>query len=421
MSTPREKEVTPTDNDHRDKSCFRGSAWLSLLGAFLIQFSSIGPIQAYGVFQDFYKTELLSSHSNSAISWIGTMALFLELTGGILAGQLYDHGYGREIILLGSVIFLLSFFMVSLVHVNGYYQAFLAQGVGMGLGASFIFTPTITMVSNHFLSRKGLALGILSASGPLGVVIYTVMLNQLIHFGPGFPWSVRAAAFLTAGCMIIGNLLVSVPSTNKDTNPSTLASSMRVFITNPPYIIHLIAGFVAQLGSFFPLFYVQIFALQHGISPKLAFYGVAIMNASGILGRSLPGHAADRWGAIKVWAICTFLSGALTYVLLLSNNSPGLILFCIFYGFFWSAAISVYMPVVAVLTPPGQNMGKSIGFACVPIGISALIGNPIIGAIVGNDEHWWKGATFAAVSLMSAGVLEVISGHLYHRHTAVTN
>ncbi|KAK0499790.1 major facilitator superfamily domain-containing protein [Armillaria luteobubalina] len=388
-------------------------AWCSVAGSVLLQLATIGPIAAFGVFQDFYTVTWLSQYSKSEISWIGSTGLFLELTFGVIGGKLYDMGYCYSVLLSGSVLWTFSFFMLSLVQEQRYYQIFLAQGLGMGLGVSLIFVPTITLVSHHFRVKKGLAMGILSSSGPLGTLIFTILLNQLIHYGPGFQWAVRAAAFLSLGCLVLGNILISVPSRRAQSLIEPPQLQNKTILKNIPYTLTIISGFVAQLGTFFPLFYIQLFAVEHSISNPLAFYSLAIMNGAGIVGRSLPGYAADKWGSLEVWSICEALSGALCFAMLGSDSVVGLVLFCILYGFFFGGVISVYMPVVATLTPREANMGASLGIASIPIGIAALIGNPIIGAIMGTPSAWWKGVTFASVCMIASAGITILARSAY--------
>ena len=49
-------------------------------------------------------------------------------------------------------------FMLSLCKPDQYYQVFLSQGVGMGLGTGILYMPCAGAVSNHFSKHKGLAL-----------------------------------------------------------------------------------------------------------------------------------------------------------------------------------------------------------------------------------------------------------------------
>lgn len=49
--------------------------------------------------------------------------------------------------------------MLSLVQPHRYYQTFLAQGVGMGLGMGLLFLPALTITSHYFRKRRSLAMG----------------------------------------------------------------------------------------------------------------------------------------------------------------------------------------------------------------------------------------------------------------------
>jgi len=80
----------------------------------------------------------------------------------------------------------------------------------------------------------------------------------------------------------------------------------------------------------------------------------------------------------------------------------GLILFAIFYGFFFGATISVYLPLIASLGASDVDIGKRIGISLVPVGLAYLIGSPITGTILGRDYTWWRGIIFASATMTSA-------------------
>ena len=81
-------------------------------------------------------------------------------------------------IALGTVIQIFSMVMLSFARENQYYevcvfiyllllggstvvfQVFLAQAVGMGIGQSLLFLPSLTVIGHHFKCRRALATGI---------------------------------------------------------------------------------------------------------------------------------------------------------------------------------------------------------------------------------------------------------------------
>lgn len=87
------------------------TAWLQVLGAFCIMLNTWGLLNSFGVFQAEYSTGLLSSSTDSAISWIGSIQGFMMLTTAVVSGRALDAGYFYPVIVGG--IFLETFGMMS--------------------------------------------------------------------------------------------------------------------------------------------------------------------------------------------------------------------------------------------------------------------------------------------------------------------
>jgi hypothetical protein len=50
--------------------------------------------------------------------------------------------------------------MLSLAKPHQYYQIFLAQGIGMGIGMGLLFLPAISVTSHYFRKRRAAAMGV---------------------------------------------------------------------------------------------------------------------------------------------------------------------------------------------------------------------------------------------------------------------
>jgi len=48
--------------------------------------------------------------------------------------------------------------MVSLTHAGQYYQVFLSQGFGMGIGVGLCYVPALVTAANHFPGRQAIAM-----------------------------------------------------------------------------------------------------------------------------------------------------------------------------------------------------------------------------------------------------------------------
>ena len=85
---------------------------------------------------------------------------------GVLAGPLYDYGYLRALILVGSVLVVFGMLMTGLC--SQYWQLILAQGVVVGLGSGCLFLPSIAVLPQYFERRRALATGIGSSGSAIG-------------------------------------------------------------------------------------------------------------------------------------------------------------------------------------------------------------------------------------------------------------
>lgn len=50
--------------------------------------------------------------------------------------------------------------MVSLADPDKYYQVYLSQGLGMGIGAGLLYLPAVAIQAHHWRARRALAMGI---------------------------------------------------------------------------------------------------------------------------------------------------------------------------------------------------------------------------------------------------------------------
>lgn len=65
-------------------------AILAICAAFLALFTSVGFLNAFGVFQDYYQTHELNEYSASDISWIGSASISILYIASPLSGILAD-------------------------------------------------------------------------------------------------------------------------------------------------------------------------------------------------------------------------------------------------------------------------------------------------------------------------------------------
>jgi MFS family permease len=179
------------------------------------------------------------------------MEVFMMFLGGPVFGKIFDNYGPRYLLLAGSFFHVFGLMMASLS--TQYYQFFLAQGVVSALGASAVFYPAMSCVGQWFFKNRAAAFGIMASGSSLGGVIFPIMVTKLIP-RIGFPWTMRAAAFMILGMLVIANLTVKARLTPK---PRLLA--LMEFIRplkEPAYALICVAAFMFFFGTFLPFNFV---------------------------------------------------------------------------------------------------------------------------------------------------------------------
>lgn len=103
------------------------------------------------------------------------------------------------------------------------------------------------------------------------------MIYQLIP-KIGFAWSMRSAAFLILGLMIIANLTVK-SRLDPRFSPFILMDFIKP-LSEPPFLFIALATFIFQFGTFLPFNFIILQARFEGMSEHLASYLLAILNAA---------------------------------------------------------------------------------------------------------------------------------------------
>ncbi|KAJ6453746.1 major facilitator superfamily domain-containing protein [Mycena sanguinolenta] len=371
-------------------------AWATVFGAFLIQVCGFGYTTSFGVYQDFYVRDYLNHSSSSAISWIGSVNALLIVSSGLFFGRLYDRGHFHLLMYGGCLLQAFSIFMLSLCQRQKIYQIFLAQGIGLGLGAGIVYVPSIDVVSQYFQRRRALALSIVASGSSLGAVINPILLNNLLQNGVQFATAVRASAGLISGLLLVACLLMR-PRFPPKGNVPEFWSSLQRFTHDVPFVFATLGLGMYGVAFYFPLFFLQLDAVTHGIDGTFSFYVLVIMNASSFVGRICPGFFANSLGIANMVAASAGCGSVLILGMMGLSNVPNVVVLAVLYGFCSGVFITMLAPLVAVLTDDLTELGLRMGLFFAMEGIGGLVGPPINGALHGRDFVWWRPALFSGL------------------------
>ncbi|QRV97282.1 major facilitator superfamily transporter [Ceratobasidium sp. AG-Ba] len=379
-------------------------AWATVAGAWLVLFCTFGYANAFGAYEDYYTRVYMTNKSSSDIAWIGSTQLCLQFLMGMVSGKLFDEGHFHATVGAGSILCAFSLFMLSLAKENKFYQVFLPQAVGLGISLGLLFLPSIGVISHHFARRRSLAMGIVTTGSSCGGIIFPIMLNKIFQRN-GFAWGVRATAFVVLGCLIVANLLMRTRLPPKSKRPPAPPPDFKAIMTDSAYLLSILGAFLVLLGLFTPIFYIQLFAVVHGLDSTLAFYSLAILNAASVFGRTIPNFLSDKSGPFNLLIPCSAISGALIFAMLGVKSSGALIVFAILYGFFSGAYVSLLSPMIISLSSNISEIGIRLGITFGIIAFAALTGTPIAGALLTEQQKWWRPITFSGIIVLSGSAV----------------
>ena len=362
--------------------------YIVVAAAVLILTITQGTYYSFGVFfkplaEDFGWTRAMTS---------GAFSLMVLLHGFlyIFTGRLNDTIGPRFVLTVTGFFLGLGYILLS--QINTLWQLYLFYGVIVAVGMSGGYIPMLSTASRWFVKRRGLMTGIVAAGTGLGTLLVPPVANWLIS---EYDWRtsymvmgiasiiviVIAAQFLKRDPSQVGQLPYGQEEEKvKGTNPASIGLSLKEAIRTRSFWIFALA--MASFG--FCLFVIMVhivpYATDIGISATKAASILAVIGASGIVGRVSFGGLSDRLGNKRTFIIC-FVLVAITLILLMIAKELWLFyLFAAVFGLAYGGWATVMAPLVADLFGL-RSHGVILGSATFGATIGGAIGPIVAGSI----------------------------------------
>ncbi|KAL4747263.1 hypothetical protein BDW72DRAFT_17722 [Aspergillus terricola var. indicus] len=354
-------------------------AWTCLLGSCLLMFPSFGFQTAIGSVQDYISTNQLAGYSVRDVGWITAILVFLTLFLGVQVGPLFDRYGPGTMLICGSLASFTSYML--LAKCTQYWHFILCLSVLGGAAAAVITTVSIAVLSHWFYRRRALASGLCMAGSSAGGAVLPLLLRVLF---PRYGWttSVRVIAFIALACYALGVVLVRgrLPASgraSKATIDFRAFRSLRLcFLTVAVFSFEfIIFGCAALLPT-----YVR-FA---GLSTDVQFYALTVLNSMSLLGRVLPGFAADQLGRFNV-LLClvavTMVAMAAVWLPFGTRDKATLYAVVAVFGFGSGGWLSL-APVCAGQLCSTEEYGRYYGTVYFVAAFGVLLTVPVGGALL---------------------------------------
>ncbi|KAI0072295.1 MFS general substrate transporter [Panus rudis PR-1116 ss-1] len=373
-----EQSLPPIDEGWR--------AWTFCFSAFALESIVWGFGFTYGIFQDYYTSHPpFNKSSPIAISAVGTTALAVQYGEGVLLALLLNRypDYMRMSMWFGLCLSTLCLFLSSFAQ--EVWQLILLQGVLFGIGGGMLYMPVITLLSEWFVRRRGLAGGIIFAGTGVGGFAFPLIVNALLD-KVGFRWTLRIWAigmFVLAGLAVLGcKRRAPIPKFHEGQRRPRLIPHQMPFLRQPVFWTFSVTT-VLQALSYFPVsLYIAMFTTSIS-SPLSATIVLSLFNSSGVAGQILVGFLTDKFpypwimfasalgsaiSAFLLWGFADTLARVFAFSIIFGGLSGG-------FSSVWPAAAS---------DSAGRNQEQAtLTFCCFALlkGLAAVIG-PILSGVL---------------------------------------
>ncbi|ANB12530.1 Mch4p [Sugiyamaella lignohabitans] len=361
-------------------------AWLVVFGSWAAMTSTFGIVNTSGYLQAWLSEHQLQHMSQSQISWIFSIYLFLFFLGGVLVGPIFDNYGLRPIFIPGCIGSVASLFILSVC--KEYYQFILGFSILGGASATLVFTPSIAIVGHWFYRRRAGATGIACTGGACGGIMFPLLMIKLMP-KIGFGWTIRIVGFIALFLLVVAvaTLETRVPLAKSSGTIIDIKS-----LKDPRFACTTIGIFMIEWAIFIPITYLTSYALAKGVNQTFSYQLLAILNAGSILGRGLPGYLADIFGRFNVMIITTVVCAVMCLALWLPAGSSVtvMIAFAVMFGF-WSGTGICLTPVCVSQVCKTEDYGKRYGTCYFFASFAVLTGLPIAGAIQNAQNGSYQG------------------------------
>ncbi|KAK5724355.1 hypothetical protein LTR15_004400 [Elasticomyces elasticus] len=284
------------------------------------------------------------------------------------------------------------------------------QGIMYGFGFTLFYYPILSMVNKYWITRRGMAYGLLcSASGVSGAAM-PFGVEWLLH-RYGYPTTLRVIA---VGLFVLtGPLIPLLRGRLPESEPSTSARTDFAFLKTPLFWIYSISNLLMGMGYFFPSLYLPSYATSNGMTSTNGVVLLATMSISQVVGQLSFGYLSDRNVPINVLITSpTTIACIAVYTSWgLAHTFNVLLVFSLLYGFFGAGYTATWARMGTAISSEPTAAFTAFGLLNFGKGVGNILAGPIGGALLtSSDDVGGYGAKRYEGVILFAGSCMFLSG-----------
>ncbi len=379
--------------------------------AFLTMMLVMGVVYSFGVFFN----PLIVEFGWSRTVTSGALSVTAIMVGvmSIMIGNLNDRFGPRRLMTVAG--FLMGMGVLLLSRITAAWQLYLFFGVIFGVAAGAPYITQASSVTQWFVKRRGLMIGIFVAGVGAGAMVLPPLAGRLIE---AYGW--RNAYLILGGVLMVVLMTAAqfmrrspgdmdlvphgaVEAAAARDRPEPAPLPLRQLLRSWQLWVSGLIFFAVGLCLMTVMVHLVPLAIDLKISPLRAASLMSLVGATSIVGKLLTGYCVDRFGNKFSLAMGFCLLALALGTLPLAQGLGGLYAFAVIFGFGYGGALVPQPTLVAELFGL-KNYGVTLGITEFFLTAGSAVGPLLAGYIFDVNRDYalalYIGAGVAVVGLM---------------------
>ncbi|XP_032900226.1 monocarboxylate transporter 7 isoform X2 [Amblyraja radiata] len=398
-----------------------GWGWIIAVAFFFTEALTYGIIKSFGVF--FYDLMTYFEESNSRVSWILSISMFVMMFTAPLSTVLSNHFGYRPVVMLGGLLVSLGMMAAS------FARTIVDMYIAIGLVSAFTLLKNHLGWKNCLLIIGALQLNIIVCGAllrpivirrteeePVDVVIETKYMLENEETRISVDSVDSGVESLSTSCDPLDNSKKCKTDDIRKENLKMLSSKKQKpqhqpklldfsILKNKSFIFYALFGLFGTLGFFAPQLYVIPLSIRLGIN-EWAAYMLSAMAIMEVFGRLSMGWVLNKLPIWKIYIelICVSLLSLVLLCFPLIKGFWSLVTCSMLYGFLFGTVACSHIPMLAEADVVGvEKISSAIGIYVFIQSFSGLAGPPIGGWLVDvTGQNYGSAFLFCGIG-MSVG------------------
>lgn len=322
-----------------------------------------------------------------------------------IAGAIADRYGASRMLVAGAVVYSLGIWGMASAATGAQFHLFAGLIAGIGIGFTAFSIALAVMARAVGPERRSMALGIGTAAGSFGQVVFSPLGQALIST---YGW--RPALMILAACVLViipaALLLKQAPAAAGDPARAdqTMGGALSEAFTHRGYLLLNTGFFVCGFHVAFITVHFPAYVTDLGLGARTGAIALSLIGLFNIFGAYLSGVAGQRWSKKLGLSGIYFLRAiAITALLLAPKSELTIYLFAMAMGVLWLSTVPLTTGIVGQIFGV-RYMATLFGIVFLSHQIGSFVGVWLGGWLhdmTGSyDPVWWAGVAlglFAAL------------------------